>query len=130
MTNGEIILFNAIEKLREENKLLKNDLGVKNIGDVSDGSHTFNELYYHRMMLFSVVCNTYKAKAWKSWKHEDGTMFDNYFIVGVRTPQGDYSYHYSEEYWDMFHVIAFENAPKWDGHQPKDIDRLCSLVDE
>lgn len=106
---------------------MKFEFDVENIGNVSDGSHTFNELYYHRMMLFSVICNTYRDKAWKSWKHDDGTMFDNYFIVGITTPQGDYSYHYSEECWDMFHVKELENAPKWDGHEPKDIDRLCSL---
>lgn len=29
-------------------------------GDISDGSHTFNELYYHRMILFAVICNVYK----------------------------------------------------------------------
>jgi hypothetical protein len=36
-------------------------------GDTSDGYHTFNELYYHRMILFSVICNQNKSKAWKSW---------------------------------------------------------------
>lgn len=103
---------------------------VKDIGDISDGSHTFKELYYHRMVLFSVICNTYKDKAWKSWKHDDGTMFDDYFIVGVITPEGDYSYHYSKEYWDMFDVLELDHAPKWDGHKPEDIGRLCSLNDE
>ena len=26
-------------------------------GDTSDGYHTFNELYRHRAILFSVICN-------------------------------------------------------------------------
>lgn len=98
------------------------------IGKISDGSHTFDELYYHRMMLFAVICNTYKDKAWKSWKHEDGTMFDDYFIVGITTPKGDYSYHYHKDYWNMFDVKELENAPKWDGHKPSDIDRLLSIL--
>ena len=48
---------------------------VDDIGEISDGSHSFQELYYHRCVLFSVICNTYKERAWKSWKHHDGTMF-------------------------------------------------------
>lgn len=98
------------------------------VGEINDGYHTFNELYDHRMILFSVICNTYKDKAWKSWLHEDGTMFDNYFIVGITTPKGDYSYHYHKDHWDKFNVKELKNAPKWDGHKPSDIDRLYSLL--
>lgn len=98
-------------------------------GDISDGSHTFEELYYHRMMLFSVICNTYSDLAWKSWKHEDGTMYEDYFIVGITTKQGDYSYHYHKDYWDEFKVKELEFAPKWDGHVPSDITRLNSLLE-
>lgn len=93
----------------------------------SDGYHTFDELYYHRMMLFSVICNTYKDKAWKSLLHDDGTMYDNYFIVGVSTNEGDYTYHYHIKYWDMFNVTELKQAPKWDGHKPSDITRLLNL---
>jgi hypothetical protein len=107
---------------------MKFEFNVKNIGQISDGSHTFDELYYHRMMLFAVICNTYKDAAWKSWKHEDGTMYDDYFIVGITTPDGDYSYHYHKDHWDMFNVRELAKAPKYDGHQPKDVDRLLSLV--
>lgn len=100
---------------------------IKDIGNVSDGSHTFNELYHHRMILFSVICNDFKNLSWKSWKHEDGTMYDDYFIVGISTPQGDYSYHYHKDNWDYFKVRELEYAPKWDGHKPEDITRLFSL---
>lgn len=95
---------------------------------ISDGSHTFEELYHHRMILFSVICNTYKDKAWKSWKHKDDTMYDDYFIVGITTDMGDYSYHYHKDNWDKFMVDELENAPEWDGHVPDDIDRLFSLI--
>lgn len=98
-------------------------------GKISDGYHTFDELYFHRMMLFAVICRTYKEKAWRSKLHDDGTMYDNYFIVGVTTPEGDYSYHYHEEYWGHFEGIKeLEKAPKWDGHEPSDIGRLLSLI--
>ena len=60
---------------------------------ISDGYHTFGELYFHRMVLSSIVFNTYKDKSWKSKLHSDGTMYDNYFIVGIDTEKGQYSYH-------------------------------------
>lgn len=96
-------------------------------GEISDGSHTFEELYYHRMILFSVICNQNKDIAWKSLMHHDGTMYKDYFIVGIDTPQGQYSYHYHVDHWFKFDVVELEYAPEWDGHEPKDIIRLLSL---
>lgn len=97
--------------------------------EISDGYHTFEELYYHRMVLFSVICNQNKSRAWKSWFHDDGTMFDNYFIVGISTSEGQYTYHYHKSEWDCFNVKEIDYAPEWDGHEPKDITRLMSLLD-
>lgn len=97
-------------------------------GDTSDGYHTFDELYYHRMVLFSIICNQNKNLAWKSMKHHDGTMYENYFIVGISTPEGDYTYHYDIRDWNYFNVKELERAPKWDGHKPSDITRLLTLV--
>ncbi len=96
-------------------------------GETSDGYHTFNELYYHRMVLFSIICNNNKEVAFKSKLHADGTMFDDYFIVGVNTPNGYYTYHYHTDDWDMFDVIEVDRAPEWDGHKPSDIRRLLTL---
>ncbi|WP_211313780.1 hypothetical protein [Jeotgalicoccus halotolerans] len=95
---------------------------------VSDGYHTFDELYYHRMILFSLLCKTNRDKAWKSWLHDDGTMFDDSFIVGIETSEGQYTYHYGKEYWDEFNVKELEKAPEYDGHKPEDITRLLSLI--
>lgn len=96
---------------------------------VSDGYHTFEELYYHRMVLFSIICNQNKERAWKSKQHHDGTMFDDTsFIVGVETPEGQYTYHYHLNYWDHFDVKVLEYAPEYDGHKPSDIGRLRSLL--
>lgn len=117
----------TLRELIEEHFELKEQ--IKN-GTLSDGYHTFNELYDHRAILFSIICNQNKAIAWKSKKHNDGTMFDGMFIVGIKTPLGQYTYHYDiKPYWEMFDVKELENAPKWDGHQPKDIDRLFSIND-
>lgn len=110
------------------NEFLKNmeDQGLQ-IGEISDGYHTFNELYYHRMVLFAVILNKNKNLGWKSKKHADGTMYDNNFICGVRTPKGMYTYHYNLEYWELFKVKELERAPEWDGHKPEDVTRLLSL---
>lgn len=96
-------------------------------GELSDGYHTFNELYYHRAVLFSIICNEHKDIAYKSKKHHDGTMYDGMFIVGINTPQGQYSYHYDLNMWSMFDLHEFEFAPEWDGHKPSDIEILRSI---
>lgn len=97
-------------------------------GDTSDGYHTFNELYYHRMTLFAIICNIYKEHAWKSKLHHDGTMFKDYFIVGITVPgEGDFSYHYHIKDWDLFNVKELEQAPVFDGHTSDDIIRLLKL---
>ena len=99
------------------------------IGEVSDGYHTFNELYHHRAILFSIICNNFPELAWKSKAHDTGDMFDGMFIVGIETPEGQATYHYDiEPYWDLYKVKELDRAPKWDGHTPADaIKRLASL---
>ncbi|MNV41818.1 hypothetical protein D3C71_1334670 [compost metagenome] len=102
---------------------------VETKGQISDGYHTFDELYHHRMILFSVICNQNKKVAWKSKLHNDGTMYDNYFIVGITTKKGDYTYHYHLDNWHYFDVEEIELAPEYDGHKPEDITRLLTLFD-
>lgn len=106
----------------------KFEFDVESKKEISDGYHTFGELYYHRMILFSVICKMYKDKAWKSWKHDDGTMFNDSFIVGIDTPEGQYTYHYNTRFFDVFDVKELAFAPTYDGHKPKDITRLLALA--
>lgn len=105
--------------------------------DIRDDYHTMSELYYNRMILFSVICGLVNEKrlddvyAWRSKLHhdEDGPMFDDFFVVGIRTPEGDYAYHYQLKYWDHFDICrTLLNAPKYDGHTSKDIGKLYSLI--
>ena len=106
------------------------ELHLKDIGDISDGYHTFNELYEQRRILFQTIVKVYKGKAWKSKRHEDGKpCFDgNWFIVGIDTPEGSYTYHYEMKYFDDFDCEELENGKHWDGHTDKDVTRLLSLV--
>lgn len=102
------------------------------IGDLSDGYHTFNELYHHRAVLFAALCNLLPDRAWKSMRHHDGDMYSGMFIVGIETPAGQATYHYDvDPYWDMFDVKVLPRAPEWDGHTPSEaLSRLLTLTDD
>lgn len=103
--------------------------GVKEIEDVSDGFHTFKELYYQRMMLFAVLVKQNKDKAWKSLRHSDGELCfgGGWFIVGIDTPEGSYTYHYEDNFYSLFDCIELERGKVWDGHTEEDVTRLLSL---
>ena len=120
----------ALLNWRGENYVKQATLGNEINGETSDGYHTFNELYHHRAVLFSVIVENYRDAAWKAKKHHDGTMYDGMFIVGIDTPWGQASYHYDlDPYWDMFDCEEREAAPEWDGHTPDDaIERVGKLA--
>lgn len=115
----------SLQSIQNQINKVKNYI---NIGDLSDGYHTFNELYYHRAVLFSIICNQNKDISWKSKLHSDGTMYNGMFIVGINTPEGQYSYHYDLNLWSLFDVKELDKAPQYDGHLPEDIDRLKSIL--
>lgn len=99
------------------------------IGEISDGYHTYNSLYHQRCILFAALCNTFKDLSWKSRKHSDGEecFGGGWFIVGIDTPEGSYTYHYENKYWDLFKCGELDVAKKWDGHTDEDVERLLSL---
>ena len=101
---------------------------IHDIGEFSDGYHTFNSLYNQRLYLFAALVNTYKDLAWKSKRHDDDKeCFDGkYFIVGIDTPKGQYTYHYEMKYWNLFDCIELLRARKFDYHTDKDVDRLIN----
>lgn len=103
--------------------------GVENIGDVSDGYHTFNQLYHQRAILFACIVMQNKDKAWKTRNHEDGTpcFGGGWFLVTVDTPEGSYGYHYEDRYWDIFDCVELERAKPWDGYKEEQVTRLLSL---
>lgn len=103
--------------------------GVAEIDDLSDGFHTFRQLYYQRMMLFATIVKQNKDKAWKSLRHEGGELCfgGGWFIVGIDTPKGSYTYHYENKYFDLFDCEILDYGKHWDGHTEKDVTRLLSL---
>lgn len=117
------------DEMRAREKAICEVAGIKDIGDLSDGFHTFNQLYYQRMMLFATIVKQNRDRAWKSLRHEDGELCfgGGWFIVGIDTPEGSYTYHYEDNYYSLFDCVELERAKHWDGHTEKDVTRLLSL---
>lgn len=107
---------------------LKNDIITslqqeQDMGEVSDGYHTFNELYYYRMLYNAAFFNLL-PKEWvhKSKRHHTGEecFGGGWFIVMANLPTGQISNHYELKDWDLFKVPEKEFADEWDGHTPQE----------
>ena len=111
-------------------------------GNVSDGYHTFEELYYYRLCYNAALVNTLVSlkdtlpnsfkdiKVCKSKKHFGGEPCygGGWFIVMISTPWGQISNHYKLEHWNMFDCPVTKESWKWDGHNMKDaMERLNRL---
>ena len=106
----------------------KIELNIKNIGEFSDGYHTFNELYDYRKAYNAAFFNELAKQGLydvhKSRLHSDGKVpFDdkNWFIVMAELPTGQISNHYEIKDWDLFDIPEKEKANTWDGHTPQDV---------
>jgi hypothetical protein len=90
--------------------------------EITDGYHTFGELYDHRRALTAALCKALPMDSWRSKAHhpDDSPMFEGgYFIVGIVPPTGTITYHYKLKHWDDFAgVKELEYAPRWDGADP------------
>ena len=110
--------------IKENDKIISS---AKTIEELSDGYHTFKELYDFRREYNAALVNSGVWKAHKSYRHHDGELCfgGGWFIVMIDTPFGQISNHYENEYWDEFHCEEKEIADEWDGHTEKDVlDRL------
>ena len=101
-------------------------------GEISDGYHTFDELYQHRCTLFLALMKMAPEKAWFSLLHDDGSKFDGWFVAGLSTPSGTVTYHLSLDLWPIACATKakqLEKAPRWDGHTSSDVvKRIQSFV--
>lgn len=130
------------------NKIISEMHGDTN--NLSDGYHTFWELYDHRIALFIAMCSTVmqftamtaidnwtddifnKIKSRlcnKSKVHNDWTSYEWWFLMSLDTPGGIISYHLPDKYWDQCtFATELEKANPWDGAEPNEtITRLLSI---
>lgn len=138
------MLSNELE-VDKVNRLIQQSLPEEQKELVSDGYHTFKELYAHRVKLFVALCNQMKIvdeftqckhlqwtppppilyRAWKSKFHADGTMYDGWFIAWIwLEPWNTLTYHLPIEEWDNFMCPEVWHAPKWDWHTSDDVMNL------
>lgn len=104
------------------------------IGELSDGYHTFNELYDYRKLYNAAFFNLLpKDCVHKSKRHHTGEecFGGGWFIVMANLPTGQISNHYEMKDWDLFKVPEKEFADEWDGHTPQDAaERLLNYIKE
>ena len=95
---------------------------------MSDGYHTFADLYEQRLILSSALAKN-NPHAWKSKRHDDGSVpfGGGWFIMGFDTDEGCYTYHYELKDWDLFQCEELDKGKPWDGHTSKDVRRLLSM---
>jgi hypothetical protein len=113
-----------MEKINLKIKKLLGD----NIGEFSDGYHTFNELYDYRKAYNAAFFNELAKHGLydihKSRLHSDGKIpfdNDNWFIVMAELPTGQISNHYEMKDWDLFDIPEKEKANVYDGHSSQDV---------
>jgi hypothetical protein len=111
-------------------------LPIDNTGGVSDGYHSFDELYAFRMVYNAALFNEWAAAGrhdvHKSWKHSDGepAFGGGWFVVVAQLPTGQITNHYEAQEWDLFQIPERETAAKWDGHTASDtLLRLAGFID-
>ena len=96
---------------------------AKTIGELSDGYHTFDQLYDFRREYNAALVNSGVWPSHKSHRHHDGELCfgGGWFIVMMETPFGQISNHYECKYWDEFHCEEKYVADEWDGHTDVDV---------
>jgi hypothetical protein len=106
---------------------------IKDPGEISDGYHTFNELYAHRhaltLLLFSTL-DSIGMKVVKSKRSKEGELCfgGDWFVALAELPSGQVSYHLPISLWDGLEVDEVERST-WDGHTPDEvIARLFQCV--
>ena len=90
-------------------------------GDISDGYHTFGELYAHRRALMLVLMRSHPGDSFRTRQHhpDDDPMFPGHFMIGIDSPAGPIRYHVGDAHWSLFDFAAtIPHAPKWDGAGP------------
>lgn len=99
--------------------------------DVSDGHHSFGELYEHRILLFIALMKSHPDLSWKSLRHHDidQPMFGDSFIAGMELNGQQITYHIPISYWQLCDVQCLPRAKPWDGHTSFDtLERLLEWI--
>ena len=107
---------------------------------ISDGYHTMDELYDHRITLYIALCKFviyHEVKlhgvndiVWRSKLHSDGSEYKGWFLLGIGKEKGkQVTYHLPLDRWDDISMAqTLEKAPEFDGHTSEDVlNRIKNL---
>ncbi len=106
-------------KFIDKNVIINCDTNI-----VSDGYHTFAELYQHRILLTLNLIKLLPTLSWYSKKHNDNTYITGWFIIGIELPTGTITYHLPNDYLEIMeklNITNLEKAKEWDGHTSNDV---------
>lgn len=118
------------------------ELDGPEIMSVSDGYHTMDELYDHRISLWITLCRIryestvgmlgWSTEVWRSKNHSDGepAFGGTWFVLGIGKEAGkQITYHLPIALWDKtYFAETLDKAPEWDGHTSNDVlERLKNI---
>lgn len=99
------------------------------VDDVSDGYHSFRELYKHRNMLWLCVVNNNPEIAFKTKLDDQGNHLPGYFIAGINSDAGQITYHLPNNLWNKCLAEPVDSNADYDGHSSADVlNRLERLA--
>ncbi len=97
--------------------------------EVSDGYHTFAELYNHRCLLWMNLLIAHKDKAFKTHLDDEGSKMEGWFIAGMNTQYGQITYHLPDELWPTLNIKEVDCNSDYDGHDSELVlQRLLRLL--
>lgn len=86
---------------------------------ISDGYHTFGELYEHRIQLFIALASSIQSVKYV-WRYKTD---DKWFLLGINKKEGEQiTYHIPISKWDetsFAHTLT--TRPLYDGHTSNDV---------
>jgi hypothetical protein len=103
---------------------------------VSDGYHSFGELYTHRIHLMIALAKAHALDpsgptVYITKKHKDGSEWPGWFVLGISDRPGEQvSYHLPEKYWDICAKFAMiiPSAIFYDEHTSEDVLRRLLVL--
>lgn len=93
---------------------------------VSDGYHTFEELYEHRCLLYLNLCLKYKDYCYWTYTNSDGSIWEGWLLLILNHPiAGQISYHLPNTLLVYFKdVIKYKDkCNDYDGHSSNNVVR-------
>ena len=95
--------------------------------DISDGYHTFDELYEHRCLLFINLVLALKGVNASAWKSD--LDFGSWFCLYLETEYGQISYHIPNKFLFLVEPeIPQVDNYKWDGHSSATVIERLNMM--